>query len=401
MENELIYPQDFITAINNISTNAFAFINVTYPEGMICTATSSDGAFLGATNNSGQELFMIPPPIEEEVTWTINCIDIDATYTNTVIINAESENKVINIEMFPVTTVLNNNSWKNISFIAQKGLGDQFWDIGDRKQIILNGKIGTLALSNYTTYVYILDFNHPINKTIQDNNIIFGGFKTALTGGKDIALCDSMYYNKSINTATKYFNMNHYNTTTYDSMNYGGWKGCDFRYDILGATSTQPSQYGTAVKTTANIGYNATENSFVSPLNNTLMTALPKDMRNVLRLWNRYIDVKGNGSWTDANCSTPTIDAGISLLTEYEVFGSQHSASQSEENHQRQMEYYVSGNSKIKYRHDYQNTAVYWWTSSPSSSYATLFIGVSYGTYVSSGTGTSHTSYGLAPVFKI
>ena len=298
---------------------------------------------------------------------------------------------------------LNDYTWEEISRISQAGLGDIYFDIGECKKIILNGTIGgDLGLSNYNTYVFILDFNHPINKTISDNNIIFGGFKDALVGGIDIVLCGSKYGNFSFRENQKYFNMNHYGTNGGNySTNFGGWKGCDFRYDILGATSTPPSIYGTAVKTTANIGYNATENSFVSPLNNTLMTALPKDMRNVLRLWNRYIDVKGNGSWTDANCSTPTIDAGISLLTEYEVFGSQHSASQSEENHQRQMEYYVSGNSKIKYRHDYQNTAVYWWTSSPSSSYATLFIGVSYGTYVSSGTGTSHTSYGLAPVFKI
>ena len=58
-----------------------------------------------------------------------------------------------------------------------------------------------------------------------------------------------------------------------------------------------------------------------TPVANTLMAALPSDLRVVLRLWNRYVDYKGNRSNTDANCSTATVDA-LSLLAEFEVFGS-------------------------------------------------------------------------------
>ena len=103
------------------------------------------------------------------------------------------------------------------------------------------------------------------------------------------------------------------------NTNYGGWKGCDLRYDILGGTSTQPSGY-TATPTTSRVGYDATAATISSPVSNTLMAALPSDLRAVLRLWDRYVDFKGNSSNTDANCSTKTVDA-ISLLAEFEIFG--------------------------------------------------------------------------------
>ena len=225
-----------------------------------------------------------------------------------------------NITLKYIDPILNNNSWKAISAMAQRGIGDNYWDVGDCKAITLNGQIGSyLTLSNYTTYVFILDFNHPINKSTADNNIIFSGFKTALTSGVDVCLCDSgCGYSK---TSGIYFNINHkqINTTVYNS-NYGGWKGCDFRYDILGAVQTAPSPYN-AAKTTSTTGSDATTAAITSPIANTLMAALPNDMRSVLRLWTRYVDNKGNSSNIDANV-TACIDAGISLLAEYEIFGS-------------------------------------------------------------------------------
>ena len=121
-----------------------------------------------------------------------------------------------------ISNTLDDNSWDIISQVAQADVGDEFWDISDKKQIILNSAIGSyLTLSNYTTYVFILDFNHPISENTSDNNIIFGGFITALFDGKDIALINSGY--NSTKTSGKYFNFNHIriNTTLYGS-NYGG-----------------------------------------------------------------------------------------------------------------------------------------------------------------------------------
>ena len=105
--------------------------------------------------------------------------------------------------------IFNNASWEEISLVAKAGMGDMFWDIGDTKTITLNGTVGTLSLSNLSLNVFILDFNHPINKTTADNNIILGGFKT--TTGIDVCLVDSASYSSD---GLKYFNMNHWGTTS-------------------------------------------------------------------------------------------------------------------------------------------------------------------------------------------
>ena len=197
--------------------------------------------------------------------------------------------------------------------------------------------------------------------------------------------------------------MNHTYTTSgsesaagWYGTNYGGWKGTDLRYDILGATNTQPSMYN-QLKTTSNIGYDATQAAITSPLSNTLMAALPSDFRSVLRLWTRWMDSNGNKSNVDANV-TSCVDAGISLLTEFEVFGTRSSANQYEQNHQIQCTYYANGNSKVKYRQSRNGTSAYWWESSA------LYAGMrDFCRVLTNGTADSYIACnagGLAPAFK-
>ena len=260
---------------------------------------------------------------------------------------------VVETTVTPGTT-LDTTGWNDIITASEEGIGDSYWDVGDTKSITLNGTIGTLTLSNFACKVFILHFNYPMNG-IANNNIIWGGFKDS--NGKDIALVDSNY-DKTSNNGTMCFNMNH-----WGNSNRGGWKGCDFRYDILGATSTQPSEYGT-IHTTACIGYDATSATLTNPKANTLLAALPADFRNSLRLWSRWIDAVGNSSNVNANIKR-TVDA-VSLLAEFEVHGTRFYANKYEKNYQSQMEYYRLGNSKIKYRHDNSSSAAWWWLASPS-----------------------------------
>ena len=153
-------------------------------------------------------------------------------------------------------TPLNDCTWEQISAVSKAGLGADYFNIGDRKEITLNGKIGDcLELNNEKLCVYILHFNYPINGA-PDNNIIWGGFKTS--DGKDVALIDGKY-NEYLSDGTICFNMNH-----RGNVNYGGWKGTDFRYDILGATSQAPSEYN-QLKSTSNVGYNATAATLTKP----------------------------------------------------------------------------------------------------------------------------------------
>ena len=280
--------------------------------------------------------------------------------------NLVAENIVDGVTIFGVTgtatpaasTTLEENSWAVISAVSKAGIGNLYWDVGDKKSIVLSGKIGALSLSNYTTYVFILDFNHPVNKTTADNNIIWGGFKTS--DNVDIGFVDE-YYDMFSNTIS--FSWNHWTSGSY-GKNYGGWKGCDLRYDILGGTSTSPSGYG-AMPTTSRVGYDATSSTISSPVSNTLMAALPAGFRSVLRLWTRYIDSVGNSSNSDANI-TATVDA-ITLLTEFEVYGTRTYANIYEQNHQKQMAYYSSGNTKIRYKHNATSSPLYWYLASPYS----------------------------------
>lgn len=281
---------------------------------------------------------------------------------------------------------LNDYSWAEISAIAQAGTGADYFNIGDCKEIKLNGNIGNrLTLNNEALYVFILHFNYPMNN-VADNNIIFGGFKTSLFDGTDIALCDTSSSSDKIRLS-----INH-----WDSYNYGGWKGADCRYDILGITSTPPSDYG-AKHTDSCIGYNATAAVLTNPKENTLLAALPSDFRSVLRLWSRWIDAKGNKSNTEEGIEE-TVDI-ISFLAEFEVHGFHTYANEYEQNHQTQMEYYRLGNSTVKYKHSDTLSAVRWCYASPVNQNNFVFCGANTdGT--PSGSAADY-SCGMAPAFKV
>lgn len=179
--------------------------------------------------------------------------------------------KTVKVTAEFILATLNDNSWAAIHSVS--GTGASYWAVGDRKAVTVNGTVGTQAV-NGTYYAYIIGFNH--NSSKEGNGITFGTFKTALSGGTDICLVDGNYNGYSTN-GTKYFNMNHSSNT-----NAGGWKGCDLRYDVLGSTNTND---GDATATTA-----------TNPVANTLMAALPSDLRAVMQPMTIYTDNTGGGS---------------------------------------------------------------------------------------------------------
>ena len=285
---------------------------------------------------------------------------------------------------------LNDYTWDEISAISQAGTGDTYFDVGDVKMITLNGTVGTKTYSNVSLGVYILDFNH-VDGGAADNNIIWGGFKTALTGGVDVAL-DDAYYGTGKADGTKAFNMSH-----WGNYNYGGWKGCDLRYDILGATKTAPSGYGSA-PVSGRVGYDATQAAITSPLANTLMAALPSDFRNVLRLRTHYVDNVGGG--TDASTNVTAVVDAISLLAEFEVFAFRTGSTVNphERGYQKRMAYYANGGSAAKYRQSDTTAAAAQLGSSPLTTGASMFSGVSTNGGVTNT--TANWVLALSPVFK-
>ena len=258
--------------------------------------------------------------------------------------------------------------------VADDSEGPNYWAIGDRKAVTVNGTVGTQAI-NGTYYVYILGFDH--NSSREGTGITFGTFKTALSGGTDICLVDS-HYNDYSTGGQKWFNMNHSSNT-----NSGGWKGCDLRYDVLGSTNSNNNDAGTTTAT--------------SPVSGTLMAALPSDLRAVMKPMNIYTDNTGGGSNT-ASYVTKSVDY-LPLLAEFEIFGTRSYANSAEQNYQQQYQYYKNGNSKVKYRHNSTGSTAWWWERSPYYSNSANFCYVTANGNASlNGAGIS---YGLAPAFRV
>lgn len=280
------------------------------------------------------------------------------------------------------------DSWDVISQRSIAGTAQNYYSVGDCKPIELNGTMGTLTFDHETLYVYILGFNH--NSTYEPNGITFGGFKTAATNGVDVALCDN-YYNSTSTDGSKWFNQSH-----WGNYNYGGWKGSDMRYDILGSTNVQPSGYG-STPATSKVGYDATSTCATTPVDHTLMSCLPSDLRAAMKPMTKYTDNKGNSSNTSGNV-TSSIDY-LPLLSEFEIQGNRTYANQYEQNKQAQYAYYSAGNSKVKYNHSEASSAVAWWARSPYYGDNSLFCGVNTGGAADGS--LARYSRGVAPAFLI
>lgn len=322
-------------------------IVVTAATGSTVTCTKG-GTTLTATEVGGKWMFNL----NDFGTWTVNATLGDKSATKDVdVVWAQ----VYEVTLLFVDATLDNNDWETIKQVADASAGESYWAVGDTKQITMNGKVSDgLTLSSYSTYVYIIGFNH--NSSVEGTGIAFGGFKTAASGGKDVALCDSNYSN--VTTSGQWFNMNNSDT------NRGGWSSSRMRSTTL-------------------------------PL---VKSALPPELTSVIKTTSIYSDNTGGGSDT-ASYVTVTQDE-LYLLAEFEIFGARTYANSAERNYQQQYAYYVAGNSKVKYRHDSMATSVSWWERSVYAATATGFCVVNAISGVAGGSG-AYNSYGLAVAFKI
>lgn len=226
------------------------------------------------------------------------------------------------------SSVLDENTWEQISEASSSGVAENIWEVGDRKQVTLNGTVGSLSLSNFSTYAFIIGFNHNSGRE-GSGRIHFQLAKTALSGGTDICFTDSSYNSSGSSAA---FRMNTSNT------NSGGWEDSYMRNSICGTSKTSTS--------------------------GRFMGAIPAALRNALKSVTKYTDNTGNAS-TSSSAVTATTDY-IFLLSEYEVFGSCTFANTNEASRQQQYAYYSAGNSKVKYRHTSTSSTAYWWLRSAS-----------------------------------
>lgn len=315
------------------------------------------GTTIATKTSNGTAVFTVTETGAYTVTATKN------GQTTSGSVNVVSGTTSYSLTLSFVSSTLNNNEWSVIKSVSDAGQGANYWSIGDRKAVTLNGTVGKLSLSNVTTYAFIIGFNH--NASVEGSNSIhFQLAKTALSGGTDVCLCDSSY-NSNVST-TGYFSMNSSRT------NSGGWASSQMRTNICGTS--------------------------LSSYSGTIIAVIPAALRAVLKSVTKYTDNTANGGGSTASYVTATTDYFF-LLSEFEVFGSITYGNTNEKNKQAQYAYYSAGNSKIKYKHDGTSTAAIWWLRSPIASYSDSFVFVDTdGTVIYS---TAYTSLGFAPGFCV
>ena len=269
--------------------------------------------------------------------------------------------QTVNVSVSLISNTLNENSWADIKSVSDAGTGATYWNVGDYKNIQISGAVQGMPL-NSTVRAFILGFNHNSAKE-GSNRIHFQIGKT--TSGTDIAFCEGNYNQTG---STPGFRMNLSNT------NVGGWNGSYGRKTLLGNIGTP-----------------------TSPPEGSFMSALPADLRAVMKSVTKYTDNTGNAS-NAPNAVTPTTDY-LFFLSEFEVQGVRSYANQYEQNYQAQYDYYKAGNSKVKYRHDATGTAVWHWCRSAG------YYGSNYFCVVhTSGSAYDYFAYnsgGLAPGFCV
>lgn len=251
-----------------------------------------------------------------------------------------------------LSSVLNDNSWADIATAADLGIGQNYWSVGDTKEVTLDGTVGygdsyaTFDTQKY--WVYIIGFDH--NKAKEGKGIAFQGFKTAQSGGVDIAV-----------TATNYGSTG--SGIIMNTTSSGGWVGSV-------AYKTIMPQW---------------KNCFLS------------DLQAVIKSTMLYTDDVGGGSTAASNVKASANE--VYYLAEYELFGSNRYANTNEPAQQAQYDYYKAGNSKVKYRSDNTTNTVIWWLRSPDRGGGAYFCSVSTdGSVTSSG---ATISSGSAPCFKV
>ena len=294
--------------------------------------------------------------VKETGTYTVEATKNGQTVSGSV--NVVSGTTSYTLALSFVSSTLNDNDWSVIKSVSDAGQGANYWSIGDRKAVTLNGTVNAWTLSNVTTYAFIIGFNH--NATVEGSNRIhFQLAKTALSGGADVCLCDNYYGNTSGG-----FRMN------TSQSNSGGWASSNMRTAICGTS--------------------------LSSYSGTILAVIPAELRAVLKSVTKYTNNTGNS--TAASAVTATTDYFF-LLSEYEVFGSTTYANSNEASKQAQYAYYSAGNSKIKYKHNATSTAARWWLRSPGASRSSGFVSVS-----TAGTvydGNAGYSSGFAPGFCV
>lgn len=272
----------------------------------------------------------------------------------------------------PAKKPLNDMTWEEISQVSKMGLAASYFAVGDTKSVKVTGTVGTVTVDNIWA-VFILGIDH--NPGYSNSGITFGCFKTAVSAGKDICLVDEYY--ETTNGGDTSFRWNS------DRRTNDGWKGSPLRYMVLGSINS-------------NSATDAPPDTATNPKENTLMSALPSDLREVIKPMFVLTDNDGKGG-EYLNDLSYSIDY-LPLMSPVEITGSPGGANPNEVTYQKQYDYFRLGKSAKKYKHNATSTAANYWTRSPS----TEDYGIHITTTGTVGSGyTTGWSLGISPMFLV
>ena len=319
------------------------------------TVTASSGSTNIATVSVSGTTITVTAKATGSATITVN-VGADTNYT-------APSSKTFTVAVTLVSKTLSSNSWAVIKAVSDAGQGANYWSVGATKSVTINGKVGATTISSLKVDAFIIGFNHNSGK--EGSNRIH--FLLGKISGKFVGLVDSSY--GSTTSTSGAFTMNTSNT------NSGGWGSSQMRSKVLGSASSP-----------------------TSPTANTLLAALPADLRAVMKSCTKYTDNKGGGN-TASNVSSTT--DYLFLLSEYEVFATHQYCNDAEPNYQAQYDYFKAGNSKVANKHSATGTAAVWWLRSPNGpvNNTTYFCAVS-----SSGSldyYDAYGAYGVVPGFVV
>ena len=318
--------------------------------------TASSGSTNIATVSVSGTTITVTAKATGSATITVN-VGADTNYT-------APSSKTFTVAVTLVSKTLSSNSWAVIKAVSDAGQGANYWSVGATKSVTINGKVGATTISSLKVDAFIIGFNHNSGK--EGSNRIH--FLLGKISGKFVGLVDSSY--GSTTSTSGAFTMNTSNT------NSGGWGSSQMRSKVLGSASSP-----------------------TSPTANTLLAALPADLRAVMKSCTKYTDNKGGGN-TASNVSSTT--DYLFLLSEYEVFATHQYCNDAEPNYQAQYDYFKAGNSKVANKHSATGTAAVWWLRSPN--YGGITTNYYFCEVSSSGSldfNTAYYAYGVVPGFVV
>lgn len=264
-------------------------------------------------------------------------------------------------------SVLNDCPWSFIKWASDEGYADLFWNVGDRKAVTLTDWGSTNAdykISGGTYYCYILGFDHNSAKE-GANRIHFEFGFSALSGGTHIAFCGGDYSMAWGASKTSPF----FTRMNADNTNVGGWASSLMRTGTLNGT------------------------------NRSFMTAIPSDLKSVLKTVTKYTDNKGGGTGDAAANVTATTDT-IFLTNSFEVYGFSSYTNTNEANYTQQYQYYKNGNAAECAKMTDLSTLIFIHGRSPKKDNSTQFRGRGDKSEYWSSL-NAKTSYGVAPCFCV